>query len=177
MRCTFFILFLQFSLEGLEFEADAAIKDIVACIAALEEQGSLSGGTAAITVTELHKGVVENIKTIKGDLEVLNKEIYMHAGEQTKAVAALSVKAKALEEVNKTLSAENRQLRSDLKAVQAAIARLELAPPPSLLLIPTAARVSCTASSASFPIPTSTPFLCGHCGVSGVGVSGTLASL
>ncbi|KAJ7923977.1 hypothetical protein B0H13DRAFT_2315986 [Mycena leptocephala] len=121
-------------LEDLEFEADTAIKDIVARVSALKEQGSLSSGTAAITVTELHKGVVENIQAIMGDLEVLNEEIYVRAEEQTKAVAALSVKSKALEDANKTLSAENSQLRSDLKAVQAAIACLELAPPPPLLL-------------------------------------------
>ncbi|KAJ7853111.1 hypothetical protein B0H13DRAFT_1904300 [Mycena leptocephala] len=80
------------------------------CRSRCSSRGSLSGGTAAITVTELHKGVVENIKAIKGDLEVLNEEIYVRAEEQTKAVAALSVKSKA------------------------AIARLELAPPPPLLL-------------------------------------------
>ncbi|KAJ7635838.1 hypothetical protein DFH06DRAFT_1139367 [Mycena polygramma] len=99
-----------------------------------DENGPAADATGALTVTELHAGVVANFTSITGDLHLLNDEIYARTEAQTRAMAALSSRADALEETNNSLVKDNHQLRNDLKLMQAAIARLELAPAPSLSL-------------------------------------------
>ncbi|KAJ6568758.1 hypothetical protein B0H19DRAFT_1373257 [Mycena capillaripes] len=123
-------------LEELESEAAANLANLVARVSALEEHTAPSAPPNAsdITAPQLHNRVVTRFNAVQNDLRMLNDEIYAQGQEHANTIARLSEKITGLQEAKKSLRDDNITLRRDFKTIQAAIARLELAPPAPLQL-------------------------------------------